>query len=213
MKHCIQRILAAALGALTAAALLIGCTGCSDTVQLRYKDGVFTSGRLSYVPASGTYEPTAQGDEYAYYKNGNITLYTIGKYDPTLWLTENYAGGATTVFHAPSITLPTLSELNAEKILVCTSDVTTVAVGEITDKELIDRLVQTFTEEDGSEWPLVGATLEYDLKFYSSAWPQIYMNLIYGEFEEGIFVYERATRRCVEIGDLLSGELHPDANA
>ena len=209
MKHSFKRLFAAALAA---AALTASLAGCSKTVQLRYKDGVFTSGKLSYVPASGTYEPTSQGDEYAYYKNGNITLYAIGKNDPTLWLTENYAGGATTVFHAPSITLPTLSELNAEKILVCSSDVTTVAVCEITDKALIDRLVQTFTEGEACEWPLVGATLDYELKFYSSAWPQIYMNLIYGEFEEGVFVYERATRRCVEIGDLLAGELHPDEN-
>lgn len=209
MKYSLRRKFSAALAAIVLSCSLAGCGGL---LQLRYEDGRFvsSSGEFSYVPANGTYEPTEQGEEYAYYKKGKITLYTIGKNDPSLWLTEKYAGGATTVFHAPSITLPSLTELNAEKILVCRSGETTVGICEITDKELIDRLVQIFTENEPCEWPLIGSQLEYELKFYSSDWPQIYMNLIYGEFEEGVFLYERATRRCVEIGELLSAYIHPE---
>lgn len=195
-------------------ALFVGFSlaGCDNLVPLQYQDGRFVNraGTLAYLPANGTYEPTEQGDAYAYYKKGDITLYTIGRNDPALWLTEQYAGGATTVFYAESIALPALDELDAEKIIVCISDVKTVGICEITDKALIDQTVALFTEGEACEWPLVGSVLLYDLKFYSSDWPQIYMNLIYGEFEEGTFLYERATKRCVEIGGLLDSYIHPE---
>lgn len=191
------------------------CACGSELVTLQYKDGVFVNAgkELSYIPADVTYEPVAVGDAYAYYKSGDITLYAIGEYDPTLWLTEAYSGGATTVFYADSLTLPTLTEFGAEKITVCESENVTMGVCEITDETLIDTLVTLFTEGEAAEWPLIGATLRYDMKFSSSAWPQIYMNLIYGEFSEGNFLYERASGRCVEIGDLLDEYLHEEKSA
>lgn len=184
----------------------------SDLVTLKYEDGLFVNEKqgLSYVPAEITYEPTAMGDAYACYTSGGITLYAIGENDPTLWLTENYAGGATTVFHDDSITLPTLGELGAEKIIVCASENVTIGVLEITDEADIAAVTAAFENGEEAEWPLIGSTLRYDLKFYSSAWPQIYMNLIYGEFPEGNFLYERASGRCVEAGDLLDEYFHPE---
>ena len=35
-------------------------------------------------------------------------------------------------------------------------------------------------------------------------YPHIYYNLTYGEFEEGIFLYDRNTKHCVMIGDALA---------
>lgn len=205
MKLC--RILPAVL-----VSLMLASCGGEDLVTLKYENGLFVnkSRDLSYIPASIHYEPTAMGDAFAYYKNGDITLYAIGDHDPALWLTENYAGGATTVFYDDSITLPTLTTLNAEKIIVCLSAEVNVAIMDITDADLIRAVTELFETGEECEWPLVDGTLRYDLKFASSAWPQIYMNLIYGEFPEGKFLYERASGRCVEVGDLLDPWLHPD---
>ncbi len=195
-----------------AAFLLTACSG-DGLVTLKYENGQFVNiGQgLCYVPAEINYEPTAMGEAYAYYKNGDITLYTIGDNDPALWLTENYAGGATTVFHADSITLPTLTELQAEKIIVCLSADVNVAIMDITDAETIRAVTELFTSGEECEWPLVDGILRYDLKFASSRWPQIYMALIYGEFPEGKFLYERASGRCVEVGDLLDPYFHPQS--
>jgi len=197
------------------ASLLLSSCGGDGLVPLKYEDGLFVNGSrdLSYVPAEINYEPTEMGEAYAYYKHGNITLYAIGENDPALWLTENYAGGATTVFHDDSITLPTLAELNAEKIIVCLSADVNVAIMDITEADTIRAVTDLFAGGEECDWPLVDGTLRYDLKFYSSAWPQIYMNLIYGEFPEGKFLYERASGRCVEVGDLLDGYFHPDPAA
>ena len=197
------------------ASLLLTSCGGDTLVALKYENGLFvnSSKKLAYVPAEINYEPTDMGVAYAYYKNADMTLYTIGENDPALWLTENYAGGATTVFHADSITLPSLTELNAEKIIVCLSADVNVAIMDIIDANTIRAVTELFTTGEACEWPLVDSTLRYDLKFYSSNWPQIYMGLIYGEFAEGKFLYERASGRCVEIGDLLDTYLQPDTAA
>ena len=197
------RYICAALAAL----MLTGLSACSGgLVSLEYRDGRFVNDRegLSYVPASLAYGPTVQGEAYAYYKNGNITLYTVGDSDARLWLTEEYGGGATTVFHAASITLPTLREFGAEKIIVCQSDTVTAGICEITDGDLIEKTISLYTEGEACEWPLTDSVRRYELKFCSPAWPQIYMNLIYGEFPDGKYLYERESGRCVEIGDLLA---------
>ncbi len=198
------------LAALTALCLLAGCGG-DGLVALQYKDGRMTSGTLAYLPASATYEPTAVGAPYAYYKRADLTLYAIGDEDPTLWLTEAYAGGATTIFHAESITLPTWETLAPERMLVCASDVVTFCVLEVADADVIAAVLGAFLGGEAAERPTERSTLDYELKFASSAWPQFYMNLIYAEYADGrVFLTERATRRTVEIGDLLAPVLHPD---
>ncbi len=196
--------------------LLILClfllAACGDgLVSLRYEDGRFLGGEHPYIPASGTYEPTAVGEPYAYYKRADITLYAIGSEDPTLWLTEAYNGGATTVFYADTIALPGWEEFSPDRLVVCVSDTVTFGVCEITDPAAVAEILDAFLHGEAAEWPLIDSVERYELKFASAAWPQFYMNLIYGEFPEGIFLYERATRRAVEIGDLMEKYLHPDA--
>lgn len=212
MKQMKKTKLAAAILSL---ALLSGCGSGSSLVTLEYEGGLFQNKKqdLSYLPADIGYEPTSVGEAYAYYKKGDLTLYAIGGQDPTLWLTESYAGGATTVFYSDSIQLPTLATLGAEKIIVCQSENITIGVMEITDAATVAETVSRFTEGEKAEWPLVGSTLNYEMKFYSSDWPQIYINLIYGEFAEGCFLYDRASGRAVEVGDLFASYFHPDVVA
>ena len=141
---------------IAAALLLAVCLlgGCGDgLVTLNYENGRMKSGKLVYIPASTTYEPTAVGEAYAYYKRANLTLYAIGSEDPTLWLTEAYAGGATTIFHAESITLPTWEELSPERMLVCQSDLLTVCLFEVTDAEVISAVLDAFLHGEAAERP------------------------------------------------------------
>ena len=194
---------------------LIFCAGalisCGESLpSFKSKNGKYTVGKNVYVPSPLLYEPTSVGEAYAYYKRGDLTLYQIGEFDPALWLTEEYVSGLTTVFHAESITLPTLSQLDAEKIIVCQSESIVWGLFEIKDKELIRTLTGLYENGEQITLPVTYPDTEYELKFYSDDWPQIYMNLIYGEFPEGKFLYERASGRCVEVGDLLDPWLHPD---
>jgi len=196
---------------LLAAVLLASCG--SELITLKYEDGLFVSARngLSYLPAPITYEPASVGEPYARYEKGNATLCRIGDSDPTQWLAEDAGGGVSTVFYSSSITLPDLAALGAEKIVICDSDVITVGIAEITDAALIAEIVKCFTEGENAVWPLIDSAARYELKFFSPAWPQICINLIWGSFPEGKFLYDRGSGRCVEIGGLLDAYLLTEA--
>lgn len=189
-------------------------TACGDSlVSLSYKDGRFvnTAKKLSYIPAPVSYEPTHVGEAYAYYKKGDVTMYTIGANDPKLWLTEAYAGSATTVFYSDTVTLPTLADFGADAIHVCVSKDLVFETCTVEDTALIDETVKLFLTGDKAQWPDGNAYVTYDLKFSSPDWPMIYINLVYGSFPEGNFLYDRGTKRCVEIGELLDAYLgEPD---
>lgn len=193
-----------AAGILASLSLLTACSG--SLVNLTYEDGQMQNKRLrlAYTPAPTTYQPVSIGEAYGYYKKSDMTLYEITGLDPKNWLTQEYAGSATTIFYSDDVTLPTLSELQPDKILVCSNEEITYAVATIQEQDIIDSLVNAFENNESCEWPLIDAINTYDMKFYSEEYyPHLYYNLIYGEFPEGKFLYDRNTKHCVDIGSIL----------
>ncbi len=193
--------------ALSVATVLL--SSCSGTlVNLKYENGQMINKRqkLAYTPAPTNYEPVSVGEEYAYYEKSDMVLYEITGLDPKEWLTQAYAGSATTIFYADSVTLPTLGELDPTKIYVTEGESVTVSIVTVDDKAVIDNVVDLFQNGEYAEWPLVGAYKTYELKFYAEeTYPHIYYNLTYGEFDEGIFLYDRNTKHSVKIDDALAG--------
>ncbi len=192
--------------ALTLLCISLFLSSCTwNLVSLKYENGVLFSERagVEYCSAPINYEPVSVGEEYAYYKDSDMILYEIVGLDPKEWLTQEYIGSATTIFHSTDITLPTLEEMKASKIHVCIEDELTFAVTTIDDQEVIDSLVDLFVNGTHEEWPLINSYVTYSLKFYSEEYPYIYYNLIYGDFPEGKFIYDRTTKRSVRIDDLL----------
>lgn len=188
--------------------LLASCGG--GLVSLKYQDGKFVNASkgLTYFPAPVSYEPVSVGDAYAYYKKGDITMYAIPGTDPALWLTEEYADSATTVFYSDTITLPTLADFGADTVYVCVSEERTYAAFTIDDAKTVAALVDLAVNGEEAEAPSEDPIDVYDLKFSSPDWPMIYINLEYEEYESGAFLYNRNTRRYVAIGDLLADVLH-----
>lgn len=188
--------------------LLVSCG--DGLVSLKYDEGKFVnpSENLSYLPAPVSYEPVAVGEAYAYYKKGDITMYAIPGTDPALWLTEEYADSATTVFYSEGISLPALSEFGADTVYVCVSEERTYAAFTIRDDDTIASLVDFYVNGETADVPSGDPIEVYDLKFSSPDWPMIYISLEYEEYESGAFLYDRGTRRYMAIGDLLDGILH-----
>lgn len=189
---------------LSCAAILSSCS--ASLVSLKYEDGVMynKSQKLEYYAAPTNYEPVSVGEEYAYYQKSDMVLYEITGLDPKEWLTQAYAGSATTIFYSTDITLPTLEELEPNKLYICSNEEITYSVATVEDKEIIDKLIDLFMNGEYEEWPLVNSIVTYELKFYSEEkYPHIYYNLTYGEFEEGKFIYDRNTKRSVRIDDIL----------
>lgn len=191
-----------------ACVLLVSCG--SGLVTLKYQDGKFVnpSKGLSYLPAPVSYEPVSVGEAFAYYKKGDITMYAIPGEDPALWLTEEYADSATTVFYSDTITLPTLADFGADTVYVCVSEGRTYAAFIIDDAQTVAALVDLAAGGEEAEAPSGDPIDMYDLKFSSPDWPMIYINLEYEEYESGAYLYNRNTRRYIAIGDLLADVLH-----
>ena len=189
---------------LLAILLLVSCS--SSLVTLKYEDKHMINKRLglSYVAAPLNYQPVSVGEAYAYYEKADLTLYEIQGLDPEEWLTEEYTGASTTIFYSEDITLPTLKELGANKIFVCLEGEVIYSLATVDDVQLINDVIDLFENGEATEWPLIDSIQRYELKFYSEDdYPHIYYNLSYGEFPEGKFLYDRSTKRCVEIGDIL----------
>ncbi|MBQ4350723.1 MAG: hypothetical protein II768_05650 [Clostridia bacterium] len=201
MNHPIRRAAAALLAALT----LASCS--ARLVNLTYENGQMINKfkHLAYNAAPLNYEPAAVGEEFAYYGKADLVLYEIVGLDPKEWLTEAYAGTATTVFYDADLALPTLAEMEPSKVFVCINEEITYGVSTVEDAEIIAKLLDLYENGEYAEWPLVGSTLTRELKFWSDKYPHIYFNLTYGEFPEGKFLYDRTTKRSVMIGDLLDG--------
>ena len=185
------------------ALLLISCGG---SVKLTYENGqlINKSKHLAYTPAPLNYEPTAIGEEYAVYGKTATPLFEIIGLDPKEWLTEANTGSTTTVFYGSGITLPTLREMDPDELYVCINGAITFAQSIVRDKAAIDAMIDLFETGEQVDWPLTDSVRIYELKFHSTkGWPCISYNLTFGEFPEGKFLYDRQTKRCVEIGDLL----------
>jgi len=203
MKKSAKTGIAAAL--ILSALFLQSCSG--SLVNLTYKDGQLINKRLklSYNAAPNCYEPVSIGEAYGYYGDIDMTLYEITGLEPDEWLTQEYAGTATTIFYDEDIVLPTLSEMDPGKIFVCLNEAITFCVATVEDEAVIDEIIRLYETGEEAEWPLIDSKIIYNLKFLSEEkYPHIYYNLIYGEFPEGNFIYERSTKRCVEVGSLIS---------
>ena len=205
------RIIKRITASLCVLAMLLSLAACGDgLIRLEYEDDRFVnrSAGLSYIAAPVSYEPTVIGEAYAYCQSADLTLYKVDGNDPPYYMSTENAGELTTVFHSDTIVLPTLTEFQANAIHVCESDYYTFEVLCIDEEAFVDRVVTMF--ENGAEvsLPAGASVLHYDMKFASDTWTSFYINLNYYEFESGNYLYNRGTRRCVEVGDLFWEILH-----
>ncbi|MBE6569074.1 MAG: hypothetical protein E7658_02505 [Ruminococcaceae bacterium] len=195
MKKCICALLAS-----------LFLTSCSASlVNLKYKDGQLINKRLdlAYNAAPVNYEPVSVGKAYAYYGEIDMTLYEIPGTDKKQWLSQENMGSGTTVFYNENIELPTLYEMQPENIYVCTGEGVTISVVTIDDEALIGELITLFETGRETALPNLDPMDTYELKFHGEEYPHLYYNLSYAEYSRGIFLYDRHSKRCVEIGDIL----------
>ena len=70
---------------------------------------------------------------------------------------------------------------------------------------LINALIAKLNDENTENelWPRGEGAETYDLKMYSEEYPAIYYNLVYVREGAKNFVYDRVTRRCVDVADLI----------
>lgn len=190
------------------AAAMLSLASCSGPLRTLKPEGEYlcdASRAINYYNAPVCYEPEAVGDPYASFTSGSteVTLYAIPGLDPELWLTEDYTGIGS-LFVSSEITLPPLEEFGADTIHLCVQSKTVWEFATVTDRALVDEVIRTFTEGESVPYPSTTPSVDLRLKFSSPDYPSIYYNLIYVDYGDARYLYDRSTRRCVEIGDLLS---------
>jgi len=170
-------------------------------VKITYKDGKYIdrAGGVTYLAAGVCYEPVSVGDEYAVY--GKTVLYEINGLDPKEWMTEKY-DGIGSIYYSEEINLPAFEEFEPNKIYACEVDYIIVRIAEVTDLIDVNAVTDLYLNGEQTELPIDG-THSYHLKFSSEKYPGIYYNLLYVIADGGNYLYDRDTKRCVEIGGVL----------
>ena len=210
------------LKCLLCAALLVGAaaiTSCEEKIKvdvhLTYdmeRDALVeeTLG-LDYRFASVSYEPATITEPYADWED--VILYTVKGWDPKVLLTEEYSGIGGLLYAADQ-PLPEFADMNCNQIYVCTSSLSTVCLTTIDDAELVTEAVNQLTLGESIDLPEDGHST-YHLKFHSDDYAGLYYNVLFimrGEGEEGdYFLYDRGTKKCVEVPyELFYGWIYDD---
>ncbi len=199
---------------------LLLCACSKEAVYTFEKDGTLTdkSGNAYYSAPVG-YEPTNQGDKYGKIDDAlGETLYQVGDLDPEDYLTGEYSGGATSFFYSVDIDLPALWEMNPSLCYLCQQETNIITVCTIgdgsqsgsadSDKKVIETVISrmhTAIETGSSEsiWPRGDVNETYQLKFYSDEWPAFYYNLTLAVCGGGAYLYDRQSKICINLEDLL----------
>lgn len=188
-------------------ACLICLTSCS--VKFQYVDNQLlnkkTNEKYNALPIG--FEPCGVAGEYG--KFGEFTLYRMtdldgNEADPETWVTEGYAGGATTIFLNEKIPLPSFSEMTFDVFYICEEDQSVISIATVENEEEIDELVSALEDESEVLWPRNDIISSYTIKLYSTEYPTVFYSLNYCVTESGNFLYDRGSDICVDIGDMLS---------
>ena len=167
---------------------------------------------LEYSFASVSYEPAVYTEPYADWDG--VVLYTVKGWDPTELLTEEY-NGIGGLLYAADKPLPAIEDMNCNTAIVCTVGAATIGLSTIDDADVVAEAVELLTAGETVDLPEDGHTT-YHLKFHADDYEGIYYNVIFimrGEGAEGdYFLYDRGTKRCVEVPyELFYGWIYDDS--
>lgn len=164
-----------------------------------------------YAAAPACYEPALyekDGKPAAYCKNlNNHLFYPIGDTPIADYLADEFTGTGTTLYYCTENHLPRLNELNPSMIRVCVSDKGNPReVRNITSPALIQATIDAFINQETVEPPFDTYEYKRDFKFYSDDYPMLYYNLTFMHTPDGDFLFDRYSKKCVDLGELYLEE-------
>ena len=208
MKKTILKRTAAVLLAASMLFLFCGC-GKKEGVKVRLiydKEAHVLRNEengTEYAWASVSYEPAYVGDPYADWDG--MTLYEVKGWAPDMLLTEEFAGVGGLIYNKEH-PLPSVGEMDADKIHVCVSNTFTTLVDTIEDKETIAKAALLLENGETAELPQ-DSSFTLQLKFASDKYDGLYYSVLYIEMgdlpEDDRYLYDRGNKRCVKIPDGL----------
>ncbi|MBE6602024.1 MAG: hypothetical protein E7637_05925 [Ruminococcaceae bacterium] len=166
--------------------------------------------KVVYHPAPVCYEATSVVKtrviaRLAKNNTENDRLYALQGTDTSKYLTTPYYG----LFYADGIKLPALSEMNATRALFAKTQLRDYAFSEITDGEVLAKLVQSYSGEGIDEDRLIFedgtvCTLDYTLKFVSKEYSMLNYLVGYRSYSKEVTDWVEI-ESASEIPDLYPG--------
>jgi len=124
-------------------------------------------------------------------------LYEVDGIDPAKWLSEDIRGGIAFLFREESVPEPAFEEFETEKIIITMTEAISVAIGQITDPETVDKVVRDYLDNKEATYP-DDVTDRFSFLFDSPKHEGIYYVLEYlVDAKNNSFLYDRWTGRCV----------------
>ena len=188
-----------------------------DLAEFTYSDGKITSedGR-AYIPAPMGFQPCSVGEKCAV-RDKYFDLYQIldldGRAIPTDdWMTEEYAGNATSVYYREGIDLPDFTEISFSRCYVCEEDEIVNFVSDFDDKELISEIISKIADGSESIGRLDDSAASYTLKFLSEDYPGIFWSVDYLIYDDAAYLYSIGAKKYAEATGILDGYIELPAD-
>ncbi len=149
-----------------------------------------------YYHASTAYEAVGLGEEHGTLKvtdNISYKLHLIPGIDPR----EMVATEDGNILYASTLTLPTVTEMNAAELHICMDGATTVhIIHTVTDKSVIGALAAAYENAPDIKNPGYTPVCNYRVRFESPDYAGFYFTLTYVEFAEDIIIDDVSYGRC-----------------
>ncbi len=186
------------------ALLLVGCSSRFTTTEGGYLDG--KTGKV-YHPLTEAFEAITGGEEIGVWESevyeDTMTFLEIPDADPARFLADENGN----VYCSDEVQ-PDASKWNVNKIYVCDESVFSVAVGNVTDADVIAQIRTLWHGGEPTELPIGDLMLSRRLKMTSPDCPGIYYCVLYFIYEDGsAYFYDRYDRRAVLVSEELINKI------
>ena len=179
-------------------AAVLSLSSCSSVTVMEPKDGMYVNPDtgVSYHAAPANYESKAVNKAEVIASLGSADmeetyLYAIDGVNTRQYLTTIYND----VFYADGIALPTLRQMNTNRVLFTQTKVLTASLVQIEEKDVLSKLVDAY-EGIGFDSELMifedgcYRKLDFRLKFESESYASIYYTLDFYSYSKEITLWE-----------------------
>lgn len=176
------------------------------SVKFQEKDGTYTdpsTGKV-YLPADfsvyelcGEYYPD---EVYGTMSGDNV--YVIKDVSKSKWLIRKHSDDLFTLYYEQTQILPSLFELEADKILICTDGGVVSVEAKVENSEHIAAVLQAIEKNERADKP-DGAVRSYNLRFMSEKYPWLYYCVKYTVNEIGGYFYLYDENVYIKAGAVL----------
>lgn len=198
-----KKIISLMCAVLALVMLLPALSGCGKRLVMQGSRLTDKQNKVSYTDVSGVYMAKAvSNDVYATFKLNGVkkNFHTIEGLDPLEWLVSEYGE----LFYSGSDVMPGLSGFQPNNILICTNADIPMSLEEITDQQLIDRIVEAFENGESENYPDNPDAIVYAVRFSSEKYKQFYYALKLVISDDGVYLYSRYEGIYVNMGNLMN---------